>query len=56
VHVYDGDRRQVDPARAFVTPAAGNLPDWLWQHLVSFLLRGKVRGMIADRGHAARSD
>jgi HK97 family phage portal protein len=50
VHVYDSDRRQVDPPRALVTPAAGtDLPDWLWQHLISFLLRGNVLGVIADR-------
>jgi HK97 family phage portal protein len=51
VHVYtDTDRRQVDPPRALVTPAAGTeLPDWLWQHMVSYLLRGNVMGVIVDR-------
>jgi HK97 family phage portal protein len=50
VHVYDADRRQVDPPRALVTPAAGtDLPDWIWQHMISYLLRGNVMGIIADR-------
>jgi HK97 family phage portal protein len=51
VHVYsDVDQRQVDPPRALITPAAGtDLPDWIWQHMVSFLLRGNVMGVIADR-------
>jgi HK97 family phage portal protein len=50
VHVYDSDKREVDPPRALVTPAAGtDLQDWLWQHMVSFLLRGNVMGIIADR-------
>jgi HK97 family phage portal protein len=50
VHVYDADRREVDPPRALVTPAADtDLQDWLWQHMVSFLLRGNVMGVIADR-------
>jgi HK97 family phage portal protein len=50
VHVYDSDRREVDPPRALVTPAAGtDLQDWLWQHMVSYLLRGNVMGVIADR-------
>src|SRR5215213_1608057 len=51
LHVYtENDRRQVDPPRALITPAAGtDLPDWLWQHMVSYLLRGNVMGVIADR-------
>jgi HK97 family phage portal protein len=50
VHVYNDDRREVDPPRALVAPAAGtDLQDWLWQHMVSFLLRGNVMGVIADR-------
>jgi HK97 family phage portal protein len=51
VHVYtDADRREVDPPRALVTPAAGtDLQDWLWQHMISYLLRGNVMGIIADR-------
>jgi HK97 family phage portal protein len=50
VHVYDSDKREVDPPRALVTPAAGtDLQDWLWQHMVSYLLRGNVMGIIADR-------
>jgi HK97 family phage portal protein len=50
VHVYTDARREVDPPRALITPAAGtDLPDWLWQHMVSYLLRGNVMGVIADR-------
>jgi HK97 family phage portal protein len=50
VHVYDSDRREVDPPRALITPAAGtDLPDWLWQHMISYQLRGNVMGIIADR-------
>jgi HK97 family phage portal protein len=51
VHVYsDADRREVDPPRALITPAAGtDLQDWLWQHMISYLLRGNVMGIIADR-------
>jgi HK97 family phage portal protein len=50
VHVYNDDRREVDPPRALVTPAAGtDLQDWLWQHMISYQLRGNVMGIIADR-------
>jgi HK97 family phage portal protein len=55
VHVYDADRRQVDPPRALVTPAAGtDLPDWIWQHMISYLLRGNAMGIIADRATVTR--
>jgi HK97 family phage portal protein len=55
VHVYDSDRREVDPPRALVTPAAGtDLQDWLWQHMISYLLRGNVMGIIADRATVTR--
>ena len=43
------------PARALVTPAAGtDLPDWLWQHMISYLLRGNAMGIIADRATVTR--
>lgn len=55
VHVYDADRREVDPPRALITPAAGtDLQDWLWQHMISFLLRGNAMGVIADRATVTR--
>jgi HK97 family phage portal protein len=50
VHVYDSDKRQIDPPRDLVTPAAStDLQDWLWQHMISYQLRGNVMGVIADR-------
>jgi phage portal protein BeeE len=50
VHVYNDDQREVDPPRALITPAAGtDLQDWLWQHMISYQLRGNVMGIIADR-------
>jgi hypothetical protein len=55
VDVLTDDRRQVGPPRALVTPAAGtDLPDWLWQHMISYLLRGNVFGVIADLGGPTR--
>jgi HK97 family phage portal protein len=56
VHVFvKGTRREVDPPRVLVTPAAGtDLPDWLWQHMSSYLLRGNVTGLIVDRAGLAR--
>jgi HK97 family phage portal protein len=51
VHVFaKGTRDEVDPPRVLVTPAAGtDLPDWLWQHMVSYLTRGNVMGLVVDR-------
>jgi HK97 family phage portal protein len=50
-----GTRREVDPPRVLVTPAAGtDLPDWLWQHMASYLLRGNVTGLIVDRAGLGR--
>jgi HK97 family phage portal protein len=56
VHVFaKGSRREVDPPRVLVTPAAGtDLPDWLWQHMASYLLRGNVTGLIVDRAGLGR--
>jgi HK97 family phage portal protein len=55
-HVFaKGTRREVDPPRVLVTPAAGtDLPDWLWQHMISYLLRGNVMGLIVDRAGLGR--
>jgi HK97 family phage portal protein len=51
VHVFaKGTRDEVDPPPVLVTPAAGtDLPDWLWQHMISYLLRGNVMGLVVDR-------
>jgi HK97 family phage portal protein len=51
VHVFaKGTRDEVDPPKVLVTPAAGtDLPDWLWQHMISYLLRGNFVGLIVDR-------
>jgi HK97 family phage portal protein len=51
VHVFaKGTRREVEPPRVLVTPAANtDLPDWLWQHMISYLLRGNVFGLVVDR-------
>jgi HK97 family phage portal protein len=51
VHVFaKGTRDEVDPPPVLVTPASGtDLPDWLWQHMVSYLTRGNVMGLIVDR-------
>jgi HK97 family phage portal protein len=56
VHVFrNGTREEVDPPRVLVTPAANtDLPDWLWQHMNSFLLRGNVMGLIVDRAGLGR--
>jgi HK97 family phage portal protein len=56
VHVFaDGTRRQVDPPRVLLSPAAGtDLPDWLWQHMACYLLRGNVFGVVADRAGLTR--
>jgi len=56
VHVYaKGTRTEVDPPKVLVTPAAGtDLPDWLWQHMVSYLLRGNVMGLVVDRAGLTR--
>ncbi len=51
VHVFrSGTRDEVDPPSVLVMPAAGtDLADWLWQHMVSYLTRGNVYGLIVDR-------
>jgi HK97 family phage portal protein len=50
-----GTRTEVDPPSVLVTPAAGtDLPDWLWQHMVSYLLRGNVMGLVVDRAGLSR--
>jgi HK97 family phage portal protein len=51
VHVFvKGTRDEVDPPRVLETPAAStDLPDWLWQHMVSYLTRGNVMGLVVDR-------
>jgi HK97 family phage portal protein len=56
VHVFvKGTRREVDPPRVLVTPAAStDLPDWLWQHMSSYLLRGNVTGLVVDRAGLGR--
>jgi len=56
VHVFkEGTRDEVDPPRVLVTPAANtDLPDWLWQHMHSYLLRGNVMGLVVDRARLGR--
>jgi HK97 family phage portal protein len=56
VHVFTkGTRDEVDPPRVLVTPAANtDLPDWLWQHMHSYLLRGNVMGLVVDRARLGR--
>jgi HK97 family phage portal protein len=56
VHVFTkGTRDEVDPPRVLVTPAANtDLPDWLWQSMHSYLLRGNVMGLIVDRARLGR--
>jgi HK97 family phage portal protein len=51
VHVFmKGTRDEVDPPKVLVTPASGtDLPDWIFQHMVSYLTRGNVMGLIVDR-------
>jgi HK97 family phage portal protein len=51
VHVFaKGTRDEVDPPKVLVTPAAGtDLPDWIWQSMISYLLRGNVMGLVVDR-------
>ena len=56
VHVFvKGTRREVDPPKVLVTPAAStDLPDWIWQHMSSYLLRGNVMGLVVDRAGLGR--
>jgi HK97 family phage portal protein len=51
VHTFTkGTRDEVDLPRVLEQPAAGtDLPDWLWQSMVSYLLRGNVMGLVVDR-------
>jgi HK97 family phage portal protein len=45
-----GTRDEVDPPKVLVTPASGvDLAEWLWMHMVSYLTRGNVFGLIVDR-------
>jgi HK97 family phage portal protein len=56
VHVFrTGTRDEVDPPRVLQAPAAStDLPDWLWQSMHSYLLRGNVMGLVVDRERFGR--